>query len=190
MSEAETQSTIEAPKLSQYLTAHTLLSLVGLLTMVYGFVSTYSELFVVGLAVHLVSCVPTHWVRPLVGRSRRVRQTISSRLATLHVPSRLTLAAVAAFVLGAAADLATTGVGLQLGLVESNPLGAVALGWAGVYGLVVFKAVVAVVVCGWTALLWRHYDHATILLYIPAGIGCLWSVAALWNALLLSGVVG
>jgi uncharacterized membrane protein YqjE len=64
---------------------------------------------------------------------------------------------------------------------------------AGFAGLVGVKGLLMVAVGLWTVFLWRQTTgqiQRKVLLYIPAAIGCLWTVASLWNAALMAGVVG
>jgi hypothetical protein len=107
---------------------------------------------------------------------------------------RLTAAAIGAFVVGALADLGTTHVGLQEGFTESNPLGVAAMALVGhpTAGIAAFKAGVMALTVACTWWLWQDAtaSERIELLYIPSGVGCLWAVFALWNTLVVSGVVG
>lgn len=102
---------------------------------------------------------------------------------------RLLAAAVGVFLLGAFVDLVSTGVGLQVGLYERNPLGVAALDAAGFTGLVGFKAGIMAATGVWTLVLWFLVDRRDLLLFIPAGIGSLWVLAGVWNATLVVRVV-
>lgn len=102
-------------------------------------------------------------------------------------PAVVGVAAWGALCLGAAVDLATTGLGLQAGLVEQNALGRIALSHSGLVGLVALKAVVAVFIAVASVLIWKVADY--IWMFVPAGVGAAWAAAAVWNALLLTGAI-
>ena len=95
------------------------------------------------------------------------------------------------FAIGALADLVTTGVGLQLGLVESNPIAYAVIdagGMAGAIGAVALKAAVVPLILAAAWLVRERYGMPRAALVIPAWIGVNWALAAAHNAYLI-GVV-
>ena len=104
----------------------------------------------------------------------------------------LRVVAWSVFAIGALADLVTTGVGLQLGLVESNPIARAVLGMgamAGAIGAVALKAAVVPLILAAAWLVRERYGMPRAALVIPAWIGVNWALAAAYNAHLIGAVL-
>ncbi|ELZ05784.1 hypothetical protein [Natrialba aegyptia] len=81
-------------------------------------------------------------------------------------------------------DLATTAVGLQLGLVESNPVGRAAIEGYGLVGILTLKAFAIGVGLACRPLCPRSYQFI-----VPACLALPWSIAVVLNSWLILSVV-
>lgn len=103
---------------------------------------------------------------------------------------RYVRAAAAGLVVASLLDLATTFVGLRVGLVESNPLAASVLHATGFFGFIIVKAGVVGVLLG--ALGAAHYSVRGPR-FVEGGllggvviIGVLWGAISGWNTALIA----
>ena len=90
----------------------------------------------------------------------------------------------------AVADLFTTAAGLHRGFVESNPVGVFALDVVGFAGLLAIKLAViagAILFCGVLRSLPDAIAPDVVLSVVPLSLAVVWSIAAIWNGMLLSG---
>lgn len=104
-------------------------------------------------------------------------------------PTALSLAVWGCLLLGTVADLFSTGVGLQMGLREGNPIAAMFLFEAGFIGLIGFKLAAVVFAATGTSVLIRLDDTGWLWLYVPSMVGAIWAAAAFWNALHIAGML-
>jgi hypothetical protein len=96
-------------------------------------------------------------------------------------------AAWVVLLVGAVGDVVTTRVGLALGASETNPAATAAVTGAGVGELEILKAMIVlgiVVVWAWAGEINGPRE------VIPATIGTLWIVVALWNLVVILEVAG
>ncbi|ELZ04973.1 hypothetical protein C481_03452 [Natrialba asiatica DSM 12278] len=82
-------------------------------------------------------------------------------------------------------DIVTTLVGLQLGLVESNPVGQHALANGGLVGILTLKAGAIGVGLACRPLCPRSYQFI-----VPACLALPWSIAVVLNSWLILSVAG
>lgn len=96
-----------------------------------------------------------------------------------------TSAAMVALAVGATADVATTIVGLQLGLAEVNPIGAALLATPRPVATLLATKVLA---SGVALLPLRGSDYRLLRLVSPAAVASLWLAVAAYNLSLIGGV--
>nr|WP_032073157.1 hypothetical protein [Halorubrum sp. T3]AGI12344.1 hypothetical protein [Halorubrum sp. T3] len=99
---------------------------------------------------------------------------------------RSTLAVVATLAVAATADLATTGLGLALGLVESNPFGAAALATPAP-GLALVLAKAAAIVVATLPLLGSGFR--SLRAAGPLAVAVVWTTASVANLFAIVGAL-
>lgn len=110
---------------------------------------------------------------------RREGVLAASRRLAGHEPTLWALVAVALV-----GDVALTAWGLSLDLVETNPLGAVAIARFGVAGMVAVKAAAVAL-----ALAWWHVLPLELGRFVPLLLAIPWWIACVSNLVLVVTVV-
>lgn len=88
--------------------------------------------------------------------------------------------------LGALADIATTAIGLSVGLVEKNAIMAPIVD-QGMPSMMVAKLAILLFVAGCYAVC--QECNASKTAAIPAAVGIVWLAVSVWNAALIASVI-